>query len=369
MKKIILFAAFIISYVSVHAQNDMVVLHERVRTHHDHNVRLIGQTFRDYVKASIKDFIFHTDSAKIKYWNTNRSAIDQHGDIVGGLGLKNIYICGKTTVHDILQRRDSVYVLHATTINPNDSSAADVISHYQICATISHGKVSFHNYATYCVENKMVKQYCGENIIYYFPLHYNIDRRSVKKTDGFVSKIQRAYGLGDGLQPIMYFLGNNLDEAYSIVGASYSIATTSHPSAGMFAGNNIIYSQRPDHLHELVHALFKPRFPHAHPIFHEGLADYLTLSADVMEKRKKQFQNYTRSAQISISTDEELYQLERVNADGSNHFYTLGVMLIEHAHRHGGSTKVIALLQQPTAIAAIASELGIDDVIAFARNN
>lgn len=369
MKKIILFAAFIIGYVSVHAQNDMVVLHERVRTHHDHNVRLIGQTFRDYVKASIKDFIFHTDSAKIKYWNTNRSAIDQHGDIVGGLGLKNIYICGKTTVHDILQRRDSVYVLHATTINPNDSSAADVISHYQICATIAHGKVRFHNYATYCIENKMVKQYCTENINYYFPLYYSIDKRAVKKTDAFISKIQQEYGFNDGLQPIMYFLGNNLDDAYSIVGAGYSVATTSQPTAGMYAGNNIIYSQRPDHLHELVHALFMPRFPQAHRIFHEGLADYLTLSPDLHEKRKNQFRDYIRSAQLSITTDEELYQLDRVNADGSNHFYTLGVMLIEHAHGQGGSAKVIALLRHKSALAAIENELGVDDIMSFARNN
>lgn len=360
----------IFSCLTLSAQlNDIVVLNSRISESHDRNVSIIGNEFKNYVVAKVKDYILRTDSANVKYWNTQRSNIDRYGDIVGGLGLKNIYICGKTMVHDILLRPDSTYILHATTFVPVDSASIDVLGHYKICATIKHGIVKFHNYATYCIENKIVGHYYRKNINYYFPLHYCIDKRAVKKTDAFISKILQDYGFTDGVQPIMYFLANSLDDAYGIVGASYSIATTSAPTAGMFNGNNIIYSQRPDHLHELVHALFMPRFPQAHRIFHEGLADYLTLSPDLHEKRKNQFRDYIRTAPLSISTDEDLYQLDRVNADGSNHFYTLGVMLIEHAQRQGGSAKVIALLQHKSALTAIASELGIDDIMTFARSN
>ncbi len=365
----ILFILIFSSFVLRAQMNEIVVLHDRVLENYDCNVSIIGNEFKNYVVASVKDFFLRTDSANVKYWNTQRSNIDRYGDIVGGLGLKNIYVCGKTMVHDILLRPDSTYILHATTFVPVDSASIDVLSHYKICATIMQGSVKFHNYATYSIENNIVGYYYRENINYYFPLYYSIDKRAVKKTDAFISKIQQEYGFNDGLQPIMYFLGNNLDDAYSIVGAGYSVATTSQPTAGMYAGNNIIYSQRPDHLHELAHALFMPRFPQAHRIFHEGLADYLTLSPDLHEKRKNQFRDYIRSAQLSITTDEELYQLDRVNADGSNHFYTLGVMLIEHAHRQGGAAKVIALLRHKSALTAIASELGIDDIMSFARNN
>ena len=349
--------------------NDIVVLHNRVLENYDRNVSIIGNEFKNYVVARVKDFILQTDSANVKYWNTQRSIIDSYGDIVGGLGLKNIYVCGKTIVHDILMRPDSTYILHATTFVPVDSISIDILCNYKICATIKQGSVKFHNYATYSIENNIVGHYYRKNINYYFPLYYSIDKRAVKKTDAFISKIQQEYGFNDGIQPIMYFLGNNLDEAYSIVGAGYSVATTSVPTAGMFSGNNIIYSQRPDHLHELVHALFMPRLPQAHRIFHEGLADYLTLSPYLQEKRKIQFRDYIRSAQLSVTTDEELYLFDVVNADGSNHFYTLGVMLIEHAYRQGGTAKVIALLRHKSALTAIASELGIDDIMSFARNN
>ena len=86
-----LFILIFSSFVLRAQMNDILVLHNRVLESYDRYVSIIGNEFKNYVEASVKDFFLRTDSANVKYWNTERSDIDRYGDIIRGLGLKNIY--------------------------------------------------------------------------------------------------------------------------------------------------------------------------------------------------------------------------------------------------------------------------------------
>ena len=66
----ILFILIFSSFVLRAQMNEIVVLHDRVLENYDCNVSIIGNEFKNYVVASVKDFFLRTDSANVKYWNT-----------------------------------------------------------------------------------------------------------------------------------------------------------------------------------------------------------------------------------------------------------------------------------------------------------
>jgi len=107
---------------------------------------------------------------------------------------------------------------------------------------------------------------------------------------------------------------------------------------------NLLLSCRPNHLHELIHALFIPLYPNASPLFHEGIATYYGGSSQ--KNYKEQFELLKKYLQENPNTDlADFNSYNELINDQTNPFYTVGALLIEQALKTGGAEKALELFQ------------------------
>ena len=107
---------------------------------------------------------------------------------------------------------------------------------------------------------------------------------------------------------------------------------------------NIIITGVDDQMHEIIHSAFHPEFPGSYTLFQEGIATYYGGSVG------KKFYNlvFQLNDFIDNNPNVDLSNIRDLNAvleDGTNHFYTVGALLIDYALSIGGADMVVALFR------------------------
>ena len=147
--------------------------------------------------------------------------------------------------------------------------------------------------------------------------------------------------------PITYIVANSIDECNFILGFPYTKLRNEAKYAGMTIYPNILISCHPNHLHELTHSLFTPLYQNTPRLFHEGIATYYGGSASKDFKENVELLKIYLLEHPNINlADFDSYDV--LLKDGTNPFYTVGALIIEHALKTGGADKVLKLFQYTT---------------------
>ncbi|MCD7969198.1 MAG: hypothetical protein LUF87_02465 [Alistipes sp.] len=211
-------------------------------------------------------------------------------------------------------------------------------------------------------------KFSTEYIDFYYPSHYGFDTKKARSTGEFIERLIRMYEFGSA-EKAVYIVSNNLDECNSILGFKYSILQSHDKNAGAYIYPNIIISQREDHLHELVHLVFKRNYPDGSDFIHERVATYYGGSAG------RTFEELGQELRAFIKDNPEMDLLEvaekRYSGDPVGTFHnTLAAMVVDYTIQYGGerSVKELFMYRDISDILYICFGVGEQNISAFLWN-
>jgi len=329
----------------------------------DKDVKEIAAIWKNYFGL----YASKNDTAMLHYWNEEEKKSSFADIIKYALSPElPIYKTGNHVTFDIRKLDEEFYEIFTQFRFESDSDKNNILLIYRICAKKEHGEYKFYN-AFYC-NKQLLKSFSSGRINYYYPFSYPLDnkilRETSNKTIATFENIENYYHIKSN-SPITYIFANSIDECEAILGIPYTRLRSHFKSAGLSYSRTpcILLSCKPDHLHELTHALFIPLYPNAPSLFQEGIATYYggTGSRDFAGNIALLKTYMHENPAVNLADfDSNCILLN----DGSNPFYTTGAVFIDSAIKVGGAEKALALFKYPNTndgiYLALKSELGIE---------
>ena len=328
---------------------------------------------RELWKSYIHDFKNENDTSVLNYWNKDET---DHGftDIVISTTLNHSYLNANLLTFEIKKVDNQFYIIrNVLTLGNKDYNEFTII--YNVYAR--KDLLGYKLYNSFYVNKPNLQHFQTDNIDFYYPTGYSFNRPKATEVDSVYSGLIKIFG-NPIKHKVVYLIGNNLDEAYHNIGVEYTPFSSSDLSAGFNIKNqNFILTCRENHLHELVHIIFR-RY-NGSLLFQEGIATYYGGMAgisysDRINQLKKTIAN---KPDLDLSKFDDLDNVLK-NGDFNN-FYVIGAIFIDYAFKIGGPEKVSALFRYEDvdsfkfdgAKKAIEKELGIksDQINSFLKNH
>lgn len=226
---------------------------------------------------------------------------------------------------------------------------------YKVYAAEVNGQFKLFNY--FDATKDRLNHRSEDGIDFYYPVSLNFDAGMFDEAAEFVKRFKNQYGIIDDNR-ITYITANDMDECWSLLGASYTVARSDKTYAGYSIQPRIILSSRPNHIHELVHAVMLPLYPRASQLLHEGIATYYGggVNRD-FEHHVKNLKKYIENNDIDF-TDFEALQSHDYLYGETILLNTVGALLIKHTLQKYGTDKVLSLFDH-SDLPLIFNELGV----------
>jgi hypothetical protein len=361
--KRLLFLLFILFCSEVFAQE--VSFSNQIVNSTDKNIIAIREQWKLYVKDCITSYITKDEQPLNKYWNDidnqNRySSIAMYQTLNAPVAL-----LGEMVTYDISKLDDGSYRLK-TMVLMSDSISKGIAANFTLYSTVNDNNVKFCSYFQKHKEN--FKTYSTAHIDYYYPSDFSFDKNDARKAEKLFAKLLLDFNV-DKDKKITYIVANDIDSANRLIGFDYSLQGGTFKGAGYFQDKfNILFSCQVAHLHELVHVVIESKYPNVPRLFDEGIATYLGGSAgyDYAFHLSQLREIVNSQKDVNFSNFEDW---NKVLANGTNHFYAIGALLIEYAYKMGGQEKVESLLKSKDDIkTTLQKELGIDNADAFIKS-
>ncbi len=211
---------------------------------------------------------------------------------------------------------------------------------YKVLAAETDGQFRLFNY--FDAVKPGLNHYRSNCVDFYYPKSLEFDTNEFDRDGKFVETFKRRYGIEDH-SDITYLIGHNVDEAWSLLGVSYSVARSEKPYAGYTLFPRVVLTARPDHCHELVHAVMIPLYPRATSLMHEGIATYYGgTSGRDYGYHVKNLKQYMAGHDIAFSDYSAISNHPELPG-GTNLQYLLGALIVEYALENYGTEKVLRL--------------------------
>jgi hypothetical protein len=340
-----------------------IVVSPDVENSADENVKQISELWKNYIKKVQTK----PDSAKIAYWNSEEIT-SKFEDIVnfhlGSGESEGVYyrFC-QNNVYNIKQSTNKdFYEINCIATMPKSEKSSDVFAIYRVCAAKENGEFKLYNYF-HTIKNNLL-HFHADGIECYYPCNFKFDENKAKESAEFLKNIRKSYNLPQ-TQPVIYIAANSLDECNELIGFHFTLGSSPFANAGAFRFPNILLAAKVNHIHELTHSVFDEIFKN-HSILREGISTYYGGNSGVeFAELKKRIKDYfAKNPEINLSDFNSYY---KVLADGTNPFYTIGALIIEHALKIGGEQKVLQLSKYQNLEDLFLSEFGIkkEDIHTF----
>ncbi|HOG20264.1 MAG TPA: hypothetical protein PKW37_07475 [Salinivirgaceae bacterium] len=350
---IIVLVIHLLSSLFVNGQN--ISFSSKIKGDNNTDIADIAKIWKDYSNACLVDYVNQKDSVSLSFWNNEERELGHYDLIKYSLSRSfPLYIAGDLFVYDIKPISDDFYVIK-NILSFSDSTGKTISEIFNVCARKEEKGFKLYNY--FNLSSRKLNVYKRYNISFYYSCNFKFDDKVADKTANFYQEKLKQFGFEE--RPIIYIVGENVDEAKSYLGFDYSISSSSLKSAGLFIYPNIILSGAIDHYHELIHAIFIPEFPKANSLLQEGIATYFGgASGKSYKEHLKELSKF-----VIANPDTDLSQFEKLDNlidNSTNYFYTIGAIIIDYAYGLGGNKKVISLFEHTDLYEAIKIELAIE---------
>lgn len=289
------------------------------------------------------------DSVRTDLW------IDGSEDIIKYHGFNSLlYNQGEQYTFNIRKLNEDVYEIN-TLARYNFYNNGDYLINtiYKVCAVEKEGAFKLMNYFDFIKGS--LNTYTTECIVYYAPSWVRINKKEAKEAVQFIREFKKMYNVTDK-NPITYIVANNMDECSSMLGLTYTLARSEKTHAGRAIYPRILLSARPNHIHELVHAVMLPLYPDAESFLHEGIATYYGGgSQKIYLFHAENVKKYVVANSMDFSSPDNLYKELEDETQLSN---TIGALLIAYVLENYGYEKVIALFERKS-YEEVFAELGV----------
>ena len=354
-KHTVLILVFIIFSFYCRGQDVRLTFSPSITNSQDSSVKAIAQLWNDYLNSiqtkqsdSIqKSFWYNELDDLLKYWT------------IGTIS----YEFGEQFTFSIRKYSDNIYEIHSLYLFPPESRMFDIMRMYKVCATKTNGEFKLLNY--FDVYKHSLQNHNSDNVEFYYPCGFNFDIEKANNAAKFILQFQNDYNVKNSKEKIIYLIGNSLTESNSFMGFDFSTATSENKNAGYFLYPRIVFTCRPDHIHEFVHAIMIPEYPDALGILHEGIATYYGgIAGQDYVFHRNNLKNYVNKNSIDFSEPSIFYT---INIGNNTILYKMvGALMIEYALTNYGIHKVVELFSCKN-YEDIFSKLGIkiDDVNNF----
>jgi hypothetical protein len=365
MRKLLLSALLTITTFSF---GQKVVFDSKINRSIDPDVKKIQELWQSYVLKNNDDNYSDYEG----YWNPDEIAQGLNDIVIATTPYRSYRLC-EINVNEIKKVDNEFYVIRNTLTLKKDTSR-----YFTIVFDVYSKKVAdnYKLFNSFYVNKKSYKNYQTQNIDYYYLPNYQFNITKAENIDREYSELCKKFG-NPNKHKVTYLVGNNLDESYRNIGIQYTPFTSSSPYSGFHIENlNIILSCREDHLHELVHTIFKKY--HGSGILQEGIATYFGgtngLSYTQILNKLKEF--IRDKPDIDLS---KYYNLDKkLNNSDFNTYYAIGAIFIDYAFKKGGKSKALSLFKYEDVdsfdydglSSAVEKELGIkrNEIDKFLRN-
>lgn len=327
---------------------------------------------RELWKSYILDFKNENDFSVLNYWNKDET---DHGftDIVISTTPNHSYLNANVLTFEIKKVDNQFYrIRNVLTLGNKDYNEFTII--YNVFARKDIQGYKLYN--SFDVNKPNLRHFQTDNIDFYYPTGNSFNSQKATEADKIYSDLIKTFG-NPIKHKVVYLIGNNLDEAYHNIGVEYTPFSSSDLSAGFNIKNqNFILTCRENHLHELVHIIFR-RY-NGSLLFQEGIATYYGGMGGISyPNRINQLKKTIASKpDLDLSKFDDLDNV--LNNGDFNNFYVIGAIFIDYAVKIGGPEKVSALFRYEDADSfkfdgakkAIEKELGIkiDQINSFLKN-
>jgi len=313
----------------------------------DNEVREIAVLWENYFRH-----ISENNETITSYW------ADEMSDIVKHAMSSQVptYRIGNHLTFDIRKLDDTYYEINTLIEFEYEDNSRLVFAIYRVCAKKTNDEFRLYNFFHH--RKQQLNSYQIGRINYYYPNSFSFDKERAKKAVVILNDIQKKYRIETDI-PITYILAKSLDECNEIIGFRYS-RFRSHLKVAGFSiyPPSVILSTRPDHLHELIHALFRPLFPKAPNMLHEGIATFYGGSggSDYRENLNLLKEFLQDNPNIDLA---DFYSYDLLINDKFNPFYAVGALIIEHTLSIGDVEKVLELFQYSSMNEAFENVLNV----------
>lgn len=227
---------------------------------------------------------------------------------------------------------------------PDINSGEIVLMIYKTYASYSNKAIALVNY--FDIEKQHLCQYSTSKIDFYYPHGLLLKQDDFEKSDKFVNYLAMKLGISIETR-IPYIIGRNIDECWDLIGVPYTVARSEKSYAGYTIFPNVVLSSRPDHIHEIVHAVLLPQYPNALKIMHEGIATYYGGSSN------ESFAFLLKELKKTLSTRKDIdfsdYSALLNNADNIYKevplLNVIGATIVNHVIDKYGEKKLLSLLE------------------------
>lgn len=314
----------------------------------DEAVPEIAEVWRQYILSFQSH---HPDSVRTDLWLNNSEDMIKYSGYYGG-ALR--YQTGEHYTFNIRKLNDDIYEIN-TLSSPFKTRNGDIFidNIYKVCATKLDGQFKLLNY--FDVKKHSLNHYTSACIDYYYPPGLNFKQEEAEEAGRFVLDLKQQYGITDD-NLITYIVANSIDDGSAFLGITYTRLRSEKTYAGLTIYPRTILSARPNHIHELVHAVMFPLYPAAPSILHEGMATYYGGGANKSYAvHKANVKQYLAAHTVDFSEERNTYKELEGGTQLSN---TLGALITEYVLRNYGAARVLALFNSKD-YEGIFSQIGI----------
>ncbi len=333
MRKICLSFIFITAYCVCYGQK-LTLSSELTTFTDDPAVPEIAKVWEQYINSLQSG---DPDSIRTDLW------LDGAKDIIRYSSYNSLlYDEGKQFTFSVRKLNDDIYEINTISWFRIPEDKDPVINCiYKVCAVKSDGQYKLLNY--FDVKKHSLHKHVAGCIEYFYPAGIDFKKKDAAKASRFIRDFKNRYGITDN-SAITYIVANNIDECSSILGFTYTEFRSEKTYAGRAIYPRILLSARPDHIHELVHAVMLPLYPEAPAVLHEGIATYYGGGANKSyEFHASNLRKYLSENKLDL-TEEVYMQLE----GETQLLNTLGALIIEYTLRNYSTEKVSDFFESKT---------------------
>jgi hypothetical protein len=316
----------------------------------DTNVISISKIWNNYVYSYS---VQQADSLRKCLWYQETMDI-----LAYALGTKAIFYNSCTHLtFSIRKIDDCFYEINSIAQSESQSEIEPIIFKiYKLLAIEVNGQYKLFNYFDW--KKRFLNRYDGGSIEFYFSSSVDFDENKFRESIQFTKMFKECYGIGDD-NIIIYIIADSIDECWALLGVPYTIVRSEKHYAGCTIYPRTILSSKPNHIHELVHAIMLPRYPHSSFFMHEGIATYYGGASNYsFEHHIRNLQRYIKDSDLDFTNIEELSTINDIYGE-TPVFYMIGALIVEYVIKKQGHKKLLSLLECENS-QAVFKELGVD---------
>lgn len=251
-----------------------------------------------------------------------------------------LYNQGEQYTFNIRKLNDEVYEINTMAMYDYHGNGDHFIhTIYRVCAVEYEGEFKLMNYFDFIKGS--LNTYSTDCIIYYAPSWVDINKKEAREAVSFIRNFKKLYHITNN-KVITYIVANNTDECSAILGLTYTWCRSEKTYAGRAIYPRILLSARPNHIHELVHAVFIPLYPDAPFFLHEGIATYYGGGSQKSYLyHAERLKDYLAKNTVDFSDPNNIpFDLGETYIPN-----TMGALMIAYVLKNYGHEKVIALFE------------------------